>query len=92
MDHSHSRLRLKTLADRVHTAVDHVSIRGADDGQFLYAMGHGRAVEASINNGRWWVEFWERSDDDTVPPVREVWAATEEDVLRELLMWLSGPC
>jgi len=80
---------LRQLKTKLIATVDQVSIRGSGMGEILFAMHQGRADVVSKKDDRhWWMEFWERSDDDHASPVREVTAQSEDEVLQTLLDWL----
>jgi hypothetical protein len=64
------------------------SLRGEGQGSFLFVQHAGRAIELSLHEGRWWIQFWERSDDDDSPPQQEHWAASEDDALHAVVDWL----
>jgi hypothetical protein len=80
--------RLRTLGRQLLGRVEHVSVRALDSGPFLYATNAGRAIEASTNNVHWWLEFWERRDDEYAEPVKECALEGEAEVLRAVLDWL----
>ncbi len=80
---------LKSLETRLCNSIDQVSIRGLADGPFLFACHRGRSVEVSTNDGQWWIEFWEKSDDEDAAPIGEVTVASEEEACQALLDWLT---
>jgi hypothetical protein len=82
--------QLRTLASRLSLSIEWVSIRGEGRARFLYAKGKGKAVEASWDEeGRVWVELWDRLDEDDAGPDREATfsdiRSAEESILRSLL-------
>jgi hypothetical protein len=79
---------LRLLETRLRAAVDSVSLRGITDGPFLFATNKGRAVEASTNDGQWWIEFWDASDDPSAAPVKEIVAQGDDEAHRIILDWL----
>jgi len=58
--------------------------------EFVFAEHHGRAIEASLNEGAWWIEFWDADEDEYAPPVTERTVDDEKEALRVILEWLTG--
>jgi len=46
------------------------------------------AVEISEDNGGFWLEFWEKSEDEDAAPVKEMTVETSKDVVQNTLRWL----
>ena len=65
-----------------------VSVRGEDLASFIYAEEKGRAVEISKDYDGWWLEFWEESEDEDAPPVKDEVLKDEDQVVTEALRWL----
>ncbi len=82
--------QLASLESSVSNMFEHVSLRGLADGPFLFAQHGERSAEVSTNDGQWWIEFWNKSDDEDAPPVKEITLTTEGDVCDALLNWLLG--
>lgn len=80
--------RLKQLESRLGPVVESISIRGLSGGPFLFATNRGRAVEASISNEEWWIEFWEDNADPDASPVKEATVPTDYEARQEILDWL----
>jgi copper(I)-binding protein len=55
---------------------------------FVYAVNKGRAVEISEDNGGFWLEFWEKSEDEDPAPVKELIVETGKD---DALLSVSTP-
>jgi hypothetical protein len=64
------------------------SLRGTGAAEFLYAEHQGRAVEISEHQDRWWIEFWEASEDERAPPVSERFFLSAVEVVRAASDWL----
>ena len=64
-------------------------IRGSVTALFVFAEQSGRAIEASLNNNDWWVEFWEAEED--APPIREQTFSEDAEAHRAAAMWLTSP-
>jgi hypothetical protein len=47
-----------------------------------------RAVEISEDNGGFWLEFWEKSEDEDAAPVKEMTVKTSNDAVQNTLRWL----
>jgi hypothetical protein len=79
---------LAALQARIAGIVDDVSCRGSGASAFLYAEHAGRAIEVSCDSGRWWIEFWDREEDDDAPPVHELWATSDDEAYQAIQEWL----
>jgi hypothetical protein len=66
-----------------------VSVRGKGAARFVFAEAHGRAVEASINDGNWWIECWESGDDDS-PAAFQVTVTEDSDAIDAISEWLAS--
>lgn len=87
-DYSHALVRLR---DGLLASFPGVDIRGADAAAFVFAEFRGRAVEVSgTHEGHWWIEFWEASEEEYNPPVREETHDDETSALAAAHRWLSG--
>jgi hypothetical protein len=81
---------LEALHSKLRQAGYEVSMRGSGAGQFLFLENAGRAVESSIHSdGSWWIEVWERSDDENAGPVEEHWADPDDEALALISAWLE---
>lgn len=69
--------------------LEHVSVRGLEDGPFLFAKQLQRAVEVSTNEGNWWVEFWDNTLGDDSPPEKEATYNSVDEMLKEVREWLG---
>lgn len=68
------------------------SIRGEGAARFLYAMCGHRAVEASLENGRYWVEYWlAASDAAELEPQREETFEDVREAAVSISTWLTEP-
>jgi len=67
-----------------------VSLRGSGAARFVFAEMNGRAIEASLRNNDWWIEFWEADDDEDAAPVDEQTVSTDTDAFRESATWLTA--
>jgi len=63
------------------------SLRGEGRAAFLFVEHAGKAIEISDHEGRWWVEFWDVSEDDD-PPVKEEFFTTPSHVTDAATGWL----
>lgn len=88
MTGSQSIAALQSLEVRLVAAIERVSIRGRDIGAFLFAEHAGRAIEVSTNDGKWWIEMWDRDEDEYAQPVREVTVQSDDEAVQEILSWL----
>jgi hypothetical protein len=71
------------LAGQFETAM-----KGQGASSFLYVTNQGRAVEISEDNGGFWLEFWEKSDDEDAAPAKEMTVDSTTKVVSETRRWL----
>jgi hypothetical protein len=83
------KTKLSELQDELAPQFERVSLKGQGASSFLYLLNKGRAVEISEDSGGFWLEFWEKSDDEDAPPVKEMILASGELALRETRAWLT---
>jgi hypothetical protein len=70
------------------------SLRGQGRAAFLFVECEGKAVEISDHEGRWWVEFWDASEDEDAAPVKDSYFATPGQAVDAIAAWLlprNGP-
>ncbi len=65
------------------------SLRGSGAAEFVFAERQGRAVELSRSQEQWFVEFWERSNDENAPATKEAFYKSSTEVLEAIAAWLS---
>lgn len=82
--------RLDNLRKQLAGAGVTVSVRGAGAAKFVFAEYNGRAIEASLRNNDWWIEFWEADDDEDATPVDERTVSGDSDAFRESAAWLKA--
>jgi len=56
---------------------------------FIFAVNKGRAVEISEDNGGFWLEFWEKNDDEDAGPVKEMTVDSCAKAIQETTRWLT---
>ncbi len=66
-----------------------VCLKGHGASSFIYVLNNGRAVEISEDNGGFWLEFWEKSEDEDAAPVREQTVDSGERAIQEARKWLA---
>jgi hypothetical protein len=82
--------QLHTMQREVAPSVDEAVVHDCGTASFLFVKRHGRAVEVSEHeDGGWWLEFWEASEDEDAPPVRETTVRTEKEAIGLVMRWLS---
>ena len=82
--------RLIDIADVLKGEFDDVSLRGSGAAAFVFVQVNARAVEASIDNNRIWVEFWDSlAEDEPVSPVKDATLETVEEAEAEIRKWLT---
>jgi hypothetical protein len=80
--------RLDELTTELHRRGLHASLRGQGPAAFLFVEHDGKAVEISLHEGRWWVEFWEVSDDEDAAPVKDEFFTTPDQVVAAVSSWV----
>ncbi len=65
------------------------SLRGRGRAAFLFVEHDGKAVEISEHEGRWWVEFWDASEDEDAAPAKDAFFATPGQAVDATTRWLS---
>ena len=81
---------LKILSAPIRRMGDAVEIRGAFDAGFLYVTDQRGAIEASVDEGSFFHEFWEAHDEESLgEPVAELNVPTTDDVLQEIARWMT---
>lgn len=95
--HAQARIaeRLDDLRRRLAGVGATASVRGAGMAKFVFAEHNGRAIEASLLNGDWRIEFWAVDKDEAAAPVDDQTFADDSDAFRESAAWftaLSRPC
>ena len=73
----------------LQSKIECVSIRGENLASFIYAEAQSRAVEISKDGGgEWWLEFWDDSEDEDAPPVKDEFLEDGSQVFGKVLHWL----
>jgi hypothetical protein len=80
-----SLARIKELLEGQFASL---SIRGKGASSFLFIEHAGRAAELSWNGTSWWLEFWDRSEDEDAPPVAERMTVSEAQAVEAIQGWL----
>lgn len=83
------RTKLSELQDELASLFEKVILKGQGPSSFLHVVDKGRAVEFSEDGGGFWLEFWEKSEDEDAAPVKEMTLASSEQAMRETRAWLS---
>ena len=69
-----------------------ISLRGQGQARFVFAQHNGRAVEISVSDGKWWLEFWDVDPDMDAAPVKELTLQTFQEAVQVTTDWLAwGP-
>ena len=83
------RDKLQNMLNQLSLRFAQVSLRGQGHARFVFAQHNGRAVEASTNEGKWWLEFWDVDPDLDAAPVKELTLETFQDAVKEVTEWLT---
>lgn len=82
------KAKLAEVADELTPLLEKVCVNGHGASSFVYAVNKGRSVEISENNGGFWLEFSEKSDDEDAPPVKEATVHSIDDAVQSAMRWL----
>jgi hypothetical protein len=82
------KTKLSEILDELTPHVESASLKGHGAASFVHAVNKGRAVEISEDNGGFWLEFWEKSDDEDAAPVKELTAHSIEEAVQAAARWL----
>ena len=83
------KTRLVEILNELTPHLEKVCLKGHGASSFVYAVNKGRAVEISEDNGGFWLELWEKSDDEDAGPVKERTVVRSEQAVQETLRWLE---
>ncbi len=83
------KTKLAEIFDELTPHLESVRLKGQGVSSFVYAINNDRAVEISEDNGGFWLEFWDKSEDEDAPPVKELIVATVKDAVRNAIQWLQ---
>ncbi|MBI3821706.1 MAG: hypothetical protein HY289_03390 [Planctomycetes bacterium] len=84
------KTKLSEILDELGPHVENASIKGYGASSFIYAVNQGRAIEVSEENGGYWLEFWEKSDDEDAAPVKEMTVDNAQEAAGAAMDWLRG--
>jgi hypothetical protein len=79
---------LAEILDGLTPHFEKVCLKGQGVSSFVYAEHKERAVEISEDSGGYWLEFWEKSDDEDAAPVKEMTVESDKDAVRNAIRWL----
>lgn len=82
------KIELAEIEAELSLQFENVRLKGHGFSSFLFATSGGRAVEISEDNGSFWLEFWEKSDDEDAAPVKEMSVVAAEQAVMETKRWL----
>lgn len=83
------KTKLAEIHEELADQFEQASLKGQGPSAFLYVVNKGRAVEISEDNGGFWLEFWEESDDEDAGPVAEITVGNSERAVSETRRWLE---
>jgi hypothetical protein len=87
MNHSDD---LEHMLQQMSPQFEQVLLRGCGRARFLFAQHHGRAVEISESEGKWWLEFWDADPDVDAAPVKELTLQTTQETVKAARDWLAS--
>ena len=82
---------LYQLRDSLENQVEALSIKGEGLAKFILVEHNGRSCEVSIDNDKFWIEFWAESDDEYASPIKEATSQTVVEALKLIKEWLRVP-
>jgi hypothetical protein len=80
--------RLDELTIELQQRGLYTSLRGQGPAAFLFVEHERKAVETPLHEGRWWVEFWEVSDDEDAAPVKDEFFTTPDQAVAAVSSWV----
>ncbi|MCO7225427.1 hypothetical protein [Pleionea sp. CnH1-48] len=57
--------RLKTLVENLAPFSETIEQKGDGNSSFIYATSNEKSVEVSVDEGMYWVEYWDNSDESS---------------------------
>ena len=82
------KTHLAEIQEELARDFDNISLKGQGCSSFLYVTHNGRGVEISEDKGAYWLEFWEKSDDEDAGPVKEITVNGGDRAISETRRWL----
>lgn len=79
---------LTKIKHRLKQRFENISVRGEGSASFIYVTNHGRAVEISAHKNGWWLEFWDKTDNENDAPIKEKTVASPEQAINDVIKWL----
>ena len=83
------KTNLAEIQDELSRQFDEVTFKGRGRSSFLHVVHNGRGVEMSEDDGKFWLEFWEKCDDEDAGPVRELTVVNSKLAIQETKRWLG---
>ena len=83
------KTKLPEICDELMPLFEKVCLKGHGSSSFVYAVNRGRAVEISEDDGGFWLEFWEKSDDEDAAAVHEMTVIDAEQAVQQTQQWLK---
>ncbi len=83
------KTKLAEIQEELTPHFEKVCLKGQGLSSFLYVVNKGRAVEISESDGGFWLEFWEKSDDEDAASVKELTVDRCEDAIEATKHWLA---
>ena len=80
--------KLNILLAKLTPFVESIELKGTGDSSFIYAVANARSVEISIDDGGYWVEYWEDLDEDSKPTNEQTFKSTEK-LEESVKTWLT---
>ena len=82
------KTRLAEILDELTPHLEKICLKDHGVSSFVYAVNKDRAVEISEDNGGFWLEFWEKSEDEDAAPVKELTEETGKEAVQNAIRWL----
>ncbi len=83
------KTRLEEIHDDLAEQFPGLRMSGQGRSSFMYVTNDGRAVEISEGNGGFWLEFWEKDEDEDAAPVKEKTVVSCQQAIQETKQWLG---
>jgi hypothetical protein len=83
------KTELAEMKDELTPHFENVCLKGHGLSSFLYIVNKGRAVEISEHGGGFWLQFWEKSDDEDAGSLTEKTVQNGGEAINEVWAWLA---
>ncbi len=80
--------QLSSLLKLLKPFSETIELKGSGVAEFIYLTGNGKSIEISIDDGSFWIEYWEDCTDEDAQSICENTFNAIEDVQKSVKAWL----